>query len=107
MIVILFVLVVLTHKHPRTIRYTLTKSGIFEADRLYAFSNLKSFYVDETTYETPTLLLEVKRWFLPIVSISLPSEIAPQDIRMYMRPNLMERELKEPLFHHLFEMFGI
>jgi|JI6StandDraft_1071083.scaffolds.fasta_scaffold12662_6 hypothetical protein len=107
LVVVLFVLFVLTHKHPRTIHYILTKDGIFEGERLYLFSNLKSFYVDETTYHVPTLLVEVKRWFLPIVSIPLPQEIAPQDIRMYMRPYLMERELKEPLFHHLFEMFGL
>ncbi len=107
LIVVFFTLFILSHKRPQTVRYALTKDGIVEGDRFFPFTDIKHFYVDETTYLVPTLLIDIKRWFLPIVSIPLPVEIRPDDVRMYLRPKLMEKELKEPIFHHLFEMFGL
>ena len=107
LVVVLFVLFALTHKHPRTIRYVLTKDGLYELEQLYQFSKIKSFYIDESMYHVPTLVIEVERWLLPILGIPLQKEIAPQDVRMYMRPHIMEKPIKEPLFHHLFEMFGL
>lgn len=107
LIVILFTLIVLSHKRPQTVRYVFTKDGILEAQRFFPYANLKSFYVDETLYATPTLLIEIKRWFLPIISIPIPESISPADVRSTMRSHVLERELKEPIFHHLFEIFGL
>ena len=107
LIVVLFTLIVISHKRPQTVHYVFTKDGLFEGDRFFPYTNIKSFYVDETHYMMPTLLIEIKRWFLPIVSISIPESIQPSSVRMHMRTYVMERELKEPVFHHLFEIFGL
>lgn len=107
LLVILFTLYVLSHKRSQTVHYAITKDGIYEGNVFYSFSNIKNFFVDENTYTGPTLLIEVKRWFLPILSLPIPSEIAPQDVRMYLRASLHEHEIKEPVFQHLFEILGL
>lgn len=94
--------------HPRPITYHITTEGILEGEQFFPFKNIRSFSVNEDDYTRPTLLIEVSRWFLPVVSIPLPDHAGSDSVRGMLRGRIRENdELKEPMFHYLLDILGL
>ena len=66
-------LIVYSHRPPRLIDYTLSRQGLHINDRLYAFSEFKSFGVIHDGLEYSVMLVPTKR-FRPGVSVYFPEE---------------------------------
>jgi hypothetical protein len=66
-------LLVYTHRPPRLLNYTLSRQGLHINDKLYPFSQFKSFGVIHDGNEYSVMLIPTKR-FQPGVSVYFPEE---------------------------------
>ena len=66
-------LIVYSYRPPRTLEYTLSRQGLHIDDRLYPFSEFKSFGVVKSDDEYSVMLVPTKR-FKPGVSVYFPEE---------------------------------
>jgi hypothetical protein len=98
-------LAVASAKKPSIIPYAVTIRGIRIDDRLYPYSTLKGYHIDEEDVKGPQLLVLSKRRFMPLLVLPLPPEYI-DDVEAIMRDRLAEQLLEEPLFMKVLENFG-
>jgi hypothetical protein len=93
-------------KKPSVIPFAVTVRGVRIDDRLYPYSTLDAFHIDEEDEERgPQLLVLSKRRFMPLLVLPLPSEYI-DDIEDIMKEKLPEKLLEEPFLMKLLEKFG-
>ena len=92
-------------KPPRVVPFMVGKKGVRSGERLYPYSSLESFCIDEEDEKGPQLLLRAKSMYAPLIVMPIPAEHA-EEIEELLRTRLQEEELKEPLGHKLLELFG-
>jgi len=92
-------------KKPRIIPFAVTIRGIVIDDRLYPYSTLKAYHIDEDHLEGPRLLVLSKQKIMPILIIPLPDDYI-DDVEDILREKLEEELIEEPLFLILLEKFG-
>ena len=95
----------LAAREPAIIEYAVTTRGVRIGDRLYPYSTLDSFFLDEENPLGTQLLLKSKRLFMPLIVMPIPEEYI-HDIDDLLLERLEEEELVEPLAHKLLEFFG-
>lgn len=77
------VTIVLTSlKHPDLYYYALTPRGIIEDNKLYLWSELEIFWIQET--DPPILLVKSRKDTVPLLDIPLPETADTQLIHDYM-----------------------
>ncbi len=92
-------------KRPATVPFAVTVRGVRLGNRLYPFSHLNAYYIDEEDPRGPHLLLLAKRKFMPLMIMPIPPDYL-DEVEDIMRGRLPERHLEEPLFVKLLEYFG-
>jgi len=92
-------------KKPRIVPYSVSVRGVKVEDRMYAFSNLDAFHIDEDHHAGPQLLIKGKERFMPLVVIPIPRDHI-DDIDDLMKEKLEEEELHEPFLTKVLEVFG-
>lgn len=95
----------LAAKRPEIVPFGVMTRGVRCGDKLYPYSNLESYYIDEQNPEGPQLLLKSRKFHMPLIVMPLPEEYL-DDIEDLLRDRLPEEELQEPLAHKLLEVFG-
>ncbi len=92
-------------KKPSVIPYAITVRGVRVDDRLYPYTTLRYYHIDEDDPKGPQLLILSKKRFMPIMVLPLPAQYI-DDVEDIMRDKLEEKLLEEPLFMKLLEKFG-
>lgn len=99
------VMILVSIRKPHTIPFAVTLRGVRVDEKLYPYSTLESFYIDEENPHDPQLLIRSKHTFMPLIIFSLPEEIL-DDAHDIISTRLPEEHLEEPFAHKLMEFFG-
>jgi hypothetical protein len=92
-------------KRPAIIPYAVTVRGVKIEDRIYPYSTLDSYRIDEEDFRGPQLFLKSERKLMPLIVMPIPFDHI-DDIDAILRENLIEEDLDEPLFVKVLELFG-
>jgi hypothetical protein len=92
-------------KRPSIIPYAVTVRGVKVDDRIYPFSTLETYRIDEEDPRGPQLLIKSERKLMPLMVMPIPADHV-DDIDDILRENLLEEDLEEPLFVKILELFG-
>lgn len=92
-------------KRPSIIPYAVTVRGVTIGDRIYPYSALESYRIDEDDPRGPQLLLKSNHRFMPLMVMPLPVEQI-DNIDDILKERLIEEDLHEPLFAKVLELFG-
>ncbi len=100
-----FVMATLATREPKTVSYAVTTRGLRIDDKLYPYSSLESFYINEEHPMGPELLVKSEKMFMPLLVLPLPEEEV-DNIELIVADRLPEEYLEEPFFNKLLEVFG-
>lgn len=92
-------------KRPSIIEFAVTVRGVKIDQRLYPFSSLSSYFIDEEDYKGPQLLVKSNRHLMPLLILPIPTDHI-DDIEAILKERLPEEELEESLFAKILELFG-
>jgi hypothetical protein len=92
-------------KRPSIIPYAVTVRGVRIDERLYPYSTLESFHIDEEDAKGPQLLLKTHQRLSPLLVLPIPVDHI-DDIDHILKEKLEEEELVEPLLIKVLELFG-
>jgi len=90
---------------PSIIPLAVTVRGVRIDERLYPYSTLESFHIDEEDPKGPQLLLKTHQRFSPLLVIPIPEDHI-DDIDALLKEKLEEEELQEPMLMKVLELFG-
>ena len=92
-------------KRPYIIPYAVTVRGVRIDERLYPYSTLESFHIDEDDQKGPQLLLKTHQRLSPLLVLPIPVDHI-DDIDHLLKEKLEEEELVEPFLIKVLELFG-
>lgn len=92
-------------KKPSIVPYAVSVRGVKIEDKLYPFSSLESYRIDEEDHRGPQLLIKVHKKTMPLIVIPIPKDHI-DDIESILREKLVEENLEESLFIKILELFG-
>ncbi|MCB9818872.1 hypothetical protein H6788_01700 [Candidatus Nomurabacteria bacterium] len=92
-------------KPPAVVPFMVGKKGVRVGEKLYTYSALASYFIDEEDEGGPQLLLKANSMYSPLIVMPIPEEYI-DDIEDLLKEKLPEEELHEPLGHKVLEMFG-
>ncbi len=92
-------------KRPSVVPFAVTVRGVRIDERLYPYSTLKAYHIDEDDDNGPQLLVLSKRRFMPLLVLPLPTEYI-DDVEDIMKGKIEEKFLEEPYLMKLLEKFG-
>ncbi len=93
------------NRKPRIIPFAVTQRGVRIDDKLYPYTTLEAFYIDEEHYLGPQLLVRSEKLFMPLLILPIPEEYI-DDIEDMIAQRLPEEHLEEPFMTKLLEFFG-
>jgi len=94
-----------TMRTPETIPFAVTTRGVRVDERLYPYSSLESYCIDEEDPKGPQLIVKGNRLIMPLIILPLPEDEV-DDIEDLIASKLPEEHLEEPLFSKIMEAFG-
>ncbi len=92
-------------KRPAIVPYAVTVRGIKIEDRLYPFTTLDGYHIDEDNPRGPQLLIRSNKKIMPLLVMPIPTDHI-DDIESILKEKLEEEDLEEPLFVKVLELFG-
>ncbi len=92
-------------KKPSIVPYAVSVRGVKIEDKLYPFSSLESYRIDEEDPRGPQLLIKVHKKTMPLIVIPIPIDHI-DDIESILKEKLVEENLEESLFIKILELFG-
>lgn len=100
-------LLYLTIRKPEELSITLNKDGIRVRNELFMYRTLKGFWIEEPSSNGHPrhLLILTDRVYSPMVAIPI-GDIAPEILRMKLKPFVEEKEMQENPSHRFIEMLG-
>lgn len=97
----------LAKRPPRLIDYELNKEGLLINDKLYPHINFKTFWVSESKYSPPKLLLRTGRMINPILVINIETDYCDAaTIRDFLLDYIPEEKIEEPISIRFMEFLG-
>lgn len=107
--ILLFIAGLVTALHarlePKVIPFAVTQRGIRIDDKLYPYSTLESFFIDEENVFGPQMLVKSEKLFMPLLILPLPEEYI-DEIEDLLASRLPEERLEEPIATKLLEFLG-
>lgn len=94
-----------TRRAPEDIPFMVGSRGVRVGERLFTYSNLESYRIDDENEQYPQLLLKSKQFHMPLIVIPIPEERV-HDIEELVRDRLPEEDLEESVAHKLLELIG-
>jgi hypothetical protein len=91
-------------REPHIIAYAVTARGIRINERLYPFTTLECFCIDEDHPQGTQLLVQSEKLFMPLLVIPVPEEFE-EEIEEIIAARIPERHLEEPLAYKILEYF--
>ncbi|MDC1205497.1 hypothetical protein N8083_01465 [Candidatus Pacebacteria bacterium] len=99
------IMALLANREPEVVAYAITSRGLRVGDRLYPYSTLEAFYIDEDHEAGPQLFARSKKLFMHLIIMPLPHEHI-EDVEDILESKLPEEHIEEPLATKIFEIFG-
>ena len=99
------VMLILASRPPQIVAYSITQRGLRIDDKLYPYTTLESYDIDEDHELGPQLLLKSEKMFMPMIAAPIPEEYI-DEIELIVGAKLPEAQLEEPFAHKLLEIFG-
>lgn len=96
----------LSLREPELIEVGIDRRGVRVEGTLYPFNTLDSFWVETREELQPKITLKSKKFFMPHISVPIPEEIDPHDVRDIMLAFLQEEEHNESLLTLVAERLG-
>jgi hypothetical protein len=101
-----FVLILYAIKKPTLAKVTVNHAGVTIDDRTYYYKELKSFWLDYDSNGPKELSLEIKKWYMPYVKISIEKQ-NPMEIRAIMINFITEKEHEKSLVDLVSRKMGL
>ncbi|MFT7507791.1 MAG: hypothetical protein ACI92I_000959 [Acidimicrobiales bacterium] len=92
-------------REPKVIPFAITQRGLRIDDKLYPYSTLESFFIDDEHPHGPQLLAQSEKLFMPLLMMPIPEEYA-DEIEDILASRLPEEHLEEPVATKILEFFG-
>ncbi|MCA9358631.1 hypothetical protein KC926_00300 [Candidatus Kaiserbacteria bacterium] len=92
-------------KKPAVIPFSVSVRGVKIDDRLYPFSEIDGYHIDEEDHKGPQLLLRSSRKIMPLLVMPIPVDYI-DDIEDLLKDRVKEEKLEEPLLVKILELFG-
>jgi hypothetical protein len=92
-----FTVMLLGARPPQTLTYSLLPKGIRLGQQLYPYDNLKSFWVIDEPVERRKIIIESQRFFMPHITIPLPTEVNADEVKQYLLAHLPEQKHDESI----------
>lgn len=92
-------------KKPSIIPFAITVRGVRIDDKLYPFSTLVSYHIDEDDYRGPQLLIKSDHKIMPLLVLPIPADHI-DEIESILKEKIAEEHLEEPLLIKVLELFG-
>ena len=92
-------------QRPLIIPFAVTVRGIKIDNKIYPYSVLESYYIDEEDYRGPQLLVKSSKKIMPLLILPLPVDYI-DDIEDILKERLEEEHLEEPFLMKVLELFG-
>ena len=96
---------ILAMREAKIVPYAVTLRGLRVEDKLYPYSTLESFFIDEDNPIGPMLLARSEKLFMPLIIMPLPDEYL-DDIEQILSNRLPGEHLEEPFVNKVLEFFG-
>ncbi len=97
----------LAKRPPELIDYELNKEGLLINDKLYPHLDFKTFWVLESKYHAPKLLLRTNRLVNPILVINIETDyVNAATVRDFLLDYIPEEKIEEPLSIRFMEFLG-
>ncbi len=94
-------------KEPRLIDYELTEKGLLIDNALHDYLEFKAFYVSESKYAPPKLLLRTNKWTVPVLVIPIETDyIDAPKVRDFLLDYIPEEKIDESLSMKFMELLG-
>lgn len=90
---------------PKVIPFAVTKRGLRVDDKLYPYSTLESFCIDEDCSTGPQLLVQSEKLFMTLIVVPIPEEYL-DEIEDILASRLPEEHLEEPFVTKLLDYLG-
>jgi len=101
-----FTMAMLSAKPPKELEFSLTPQGILIDESLFPYKMLVAFWIEDRGTESPTLIVDARRFMVPHIIVTLEDTDAEQ-IHSYLSEYLPEEELSEPLGQKILERLGV
>ena len=95
----------LSAREAKVIAYAVTLRGLRIDDKLYPYTTLESYCIEDDQNLGPQLLVKSEKLFMPLLVMPIPEEYV-DDIEDIIAERLPEEHLEEPLVNKLLEFFG-
>ncbi len=92
-------------KKPRISSFMVGTRGVRIGERLYPYTTISSYKIDEDNIDGPRLLLKPKKLFDSLIVMPIPEENI-QDIENLVRDRLSEEDIEDPVASKLLEIVG-
>ena len=99
------VMTILSMREPKVIPYAVTQRGIRIEDKLYPYSTLESYFIEEEDPKGPLLLVKSEKTLMPLLVMPIPDEYI-DEIEIILAGRLPEEHLEEPLANKILDFFG-
>lgn len=99
------VLLILAARPPKIIQMAVTQRGLRLDDKLYPYTTLEAYCIEEDDILGPQLLVRSEKLFMPLLILPLPEEYV-DDIENIIAQRLPEEHLEEPFARKLLEFLG-
>lgn len=97
----------LAKQPPKLFDYELNKEGLLINDKLYFHIDFKAFWVLESKYHAPKLILRTGRMINPIMVITIETDYADSaTVRDFLLDYIPEEKMDEPLSIRFMEFLG-
>lgn len=88
----------------KTIPFAISTRGVRVGDRIYPYSTLEAFYLDEDGENGPEVLFRTGSFFAPLIIFPVPEEHF-DTIEALLESKLPEEHLEEPFLIKVLEFF--
>ncbi len=97
----------IARRPPQLFDYELTKDGLLINNKLYPHIDFKSFWILESKYHAPRLLLRTSRLINPILVISIETDyVDAATVRDFLLDYIPEEKMEEPISLRFMEFLG-
>lgn len=97
----------LAKKPPQLLDYELNKEGLLINNRLYPHTDFKAFWVLESKYHAPKLILRTGKMINPIIVITIETDYVDSAlVRDFLLDYIPEEKMTEPLSIRFMEFLG-
>lgn len=95
----------LGQKQPGIVHFEISDQGVRFDTNFFPYHNIDSFWIEDQA-EQWKLVFQVRKSITPILTVPIPEDINPSEVRDVLVHYLPEQEQQEPWAHRVSEQIG-